>query len=859
MNSDGLDNNAIFLSTSRAGVKERRMATWAVLLLAALFFVLLPFAKAVMPQVKGVIPVYETALAIIDLMTAVLLFGQYLILRSRALFCLACGYLFVALLEAAHCLTLPGAFSSSGLFNGGAQTSAWIYLFWHAGFPLFVAAYALLKSELRPLQGANEGTNEGSRPAIVWGGAITLLCAAILLWLAGSGGPVLPDLVAANSTTATQTAAALCIWALCLGALTLLWRRKPHSVLDLWLMVVLCAWLFDTGLSVLFNGGRYDFGYYAGRIYGCVAAGFVLWMLALENSRLYRLMVEAHGKAWRESQQLQMLSARLESANRLLGDKNRQLQTASEMKSEFLANMSHELRTPLNAIIGFSDVMKDGIVGPMSPAQHEYVNEIFESGQHLLSLINDILDLSKIEAGKMSLELEPVEIDALLRNGLSIVKEKAAEKRVAIKLDIEGQLGKTQIDARKTKQIIFNLLSNAVKFTPALGQVVLRARVVERSEVERWTASAETSTRLPLPASAFQQFLEISVRDSGMGISAADAPRLFKAFSQLEVPQSHSAEGTGLGLVLVMRLAWLHRGTVALASTPGKGSCFTVWLPWRDAGAEIVAVQSNALKTALPQLDTADRGSRTALVIENNRTAADIIAAQVQASGFVPRLAETAQSAMEQLANGLPDMIVLDILLPDMDGWELLAQIKRHDPALIKVPVVIVSVVDDRARGFSLGIANVLQKPISRDALLAVMAQLGLTHRRASVSVLAIDDDPKAVELVAACLAGGPYKMLRAHGGMEGVDVCCREIPDLVVLDLLMPDMNGFDVIAALAARSETASIPVVVVTGKSLNAEEHRLLQGRFAPVVDVAQSVQRDSGNAGEQAEAGKVDQVS
>ncbi|HEY8026558.1 MAG TPA: response regulator [Burkholderiaceae bacterium] len=826
MNNDYLENNSLFLSTLRSDTKERRVATWVVLVSAALFFVMLPFAKLPLQPVKVFIPVYEAALVIIDLMTATLLFGQCLTLRSRALFCLACGYLFAALMEVVHALTFPDAFSASGLLGSGPQTCAWIYVFWHAGFPLFVAGYALLKSESQSAGSA--------RPAIISAVAIMLLLAATLTWAAGADGLPLPELIVANSTTSVLTGTVTCIWAVCLITLILLWRRKPHSVLDLWLIVVMFAWLFDIGLSALFNGGRFDFGYYSGRIYGCVAAGFVLLMLVLENNRLYRLMAEAHIKAKREAQELQTLSARLESANRLLGEKNRQLQTASEMKSEFLANMSHELRTPLNAIIGFSDVMKDGIVGPMAPAQHEYVCEIFESGQHLLSLINDILDLAKIEAGKMNLDLESVDIDSLLRNSLSIIKEKALEKRLDLKLDIAAPLGKVQIDGRKTKQIVFNLLSNAVKYTPDSGNIVLRARLVDRRAIEDWGSQARTSTRMPLPVSAFQRFVEISVSDSGLGIAPEDAPRLFQAFSQLELPQSHAVEGTGLGLVLVMRLAWLHRGTVALASTPGKGSCFTVWLPWRDAAGEVITIQSNALKAALPHLDAEDMGSRSALVIENDQVAADLIASQLLACGYALRHADTAQAALEQLAQGLPDVVVLDILLPDMDGWELLAQIKRYDPAMVKIPVVIVSVVDDRARGFSLGNANVLQKPITRDALMSILGELGLTRKRGSVTVLAIDDDPKAVELVAACLADGPYKVLRAYSGIEGVDVCCREIPDLVVLDLLMPDMNGFDVIAALGARSETASIPIVVVTGKNLNAEEHRLLQSSVAPAGD-------------------------
>jgi CheY-like chemotaxis protein len=477
----------------------------------------------------------------------------------------------------------------------------------------------------------------------------------------------------------------------------------------------------------------------------------------------------------------------------------------------------------------------------MSPPQQEYVTEIFHSGQHLLSLINDVLDLSKIEAGKMSLDLEPVDMDALLRNSLSVIKEKAAEKRLDVKLAIAQPIGKMQVDARRTKQIVFNLLSNAVKFTPDAGRIELSAREVAREAVEGWDANAETTIKMPLAESAFTRFVEIAVTDTGTGISAADAPRLFQAFSQLDVSVARSAEGTGLGLVLLARLAALHRGTVALASAPGRGSKFHVWLPIREMEAEVIALESNALRAALPALDVLEAGMRQALVIEQSEVATRLITEQLTDAGYLVRHAAAAQDAMAMLQQESPDLIVLDVQLPDMDGWELLAQIKRSDAALVKVPVVIVSVVDERARGFALGMASVLQKPITREGLMAILAGLGLPRKRSSATVLAIDDDPKAVELVSACLAGGNFRVLRAYSGREGVEVCRREIPDLVVLDLLMPDMNGFDVIAELAAHSETASIPIVVVTGKSLSGDERRLLQMRLGPGSNAEKSSEK------------------
>ncbi|WP_152207333.1 sensor histidine kinase [Marinobacter changyiensis] len=259
---------------------------------------------------------------------------------------------------------------------------------------------------------------------------------------------------------------------------------------------------------------------------------------------------------------------------RTLQEKNAELEQASTA----LATMSHELRTPLNAIIGFSEALKDGLVGDISQDQHEYINDIFTSGQHLLSLINDILDLSKIEAGMMALELEPVDLDTLLSNSLSIVKEKAAAQNITLELDIGEDLGVPLLDMRKTKQIVYNLLSNAVKFSPPGAGVTLGARRVGRTRVGQlpgeWAIQG-----FELADSEYEDFLEICVSDSGIGISVADMSKLFMAFSQIDSSLARQYEGTGLGLAMVKQLAELHGGTVAVASAEGQGARFAAWLP----------------------------------------------------------------------------------------------------------------------------------------------------------------------------------------------------------------------------------------------------------------------------------------
>jgi len=267
---------------------------------------------------------------------------------------------------------------------------------------------------------------------------------------------------------------------------------------------------------------------------------------------------------------------------RALEEKNLELEHASHMKSEFLATMSHELRTPLNAVIGFSEALKDGLVGEMSETQREYIGDIFTSGQHLLSLINDILDLSKVEAGMMELELESVELAGLLANSLLIVREKAALQRIQLNLECPDDLGHLELDLRKTKQIVYNLLANAVKFSEHGSSVTLTVRQVTREQVGQIPGDWPVYC-FALPASPQQQFLELSVSDTGIGIAEDDMGKLFKAFSQIDSSLARKFEGTGLGLAMVKQLADLHGGSVAVASREGCGARFVAWLPLHRA------------------------------------------------------------------------------------------------------------------------------------------------------------------------------------------------------------------------------------------------------------------------------------
>jgi CheY-like chemotaxis protein/nitrogen-specific signal transduction histidine kinase len=501
------------------------------------------------------------------------------------------------------------------------------------------------------------------------------------------------------------------------------------------------------------------------------------------------------------------------------------------MKSEFLANMSHELRTPLNAIIGFSEVLGDGLLGDLTDQQRGFIGDIFSSGKHLLSLINDILDLSKVEAGKMMLDLEPVQVSSLFANSLSIIREKAATRQIRLKMDVAKELGLVRADARKVKQIVYNLLSNAVKFTGEHGEVTLQAAGVPRTEVGQLSSSWNGRV-FPLPNNEFEEFLKISVTDNGIGISREGLEDLFKPFSQIDGGLARKFEGTGLGLAMIKLLAELHGGTLAVESSVGEGSCFTVWLPLR-APEEAMRKAEKTPTTPFKALP----GERIALVVEDDFKAADLIRVQLEAEGFRVRHAASAEAALVLAGEQPLSLITLDVMLPNMDGWEFLGRVKQM-PALKHIPVVIVSIVADRNKGFALGAAAVMQKPISRQELYDSLVDLGLIPLAPgqALKVLVVDDDPKAVELVAVHIMGLASTVLRAYGGREAIATARRELPDLIVLDLMMPEVNGFDVVQALHGDSGTARIPILVVTAKQITAAERQRLNGFVAVVMEKA-----------------------
>ncbi|MFY9329953.1 MAG: response regulator [Georgfuchsia sp.] len=516
---------------------------------------------------------------------------------------------------------------------------------------------------------------------------------------------------------------------------------------------------------------------------------------------------------------LKYLTEQLRERSNEINRKNLQLEEANRTKSEFLANMSHELRTPLNAIIGFSEALKDGLMGKLEENQREYIKDIYTSGEHLLLLINDILDLAKVEAGKMTMELEPVSVNAVLQNSLSMVKEKALNQNLKLALDTDAEMPVIVADVRKLKQIVYNLLSNAVKFTPDGGSISLSAHRVD-------------------------DMLEIAVTDTGIGIAPEDQARLFRPFTQIDSTLSRQYQGTGLGLSMVKRLAELHGGNVELDSEVGKGSRFSVRIPWRKNVEEHA---STSLEKSYPQdagaAPVAEKpsGTPTALIIEDDRSYANLLTHHLEREGLLVTCMATGERALEWLTDNCPDLITLDLMLPGMDGWEVLSRIKQM-PQLATVPVVIVSIIADGKRGIALGASQVLQKPVSHVELKKALATIGILpaprqptdmpHR-----VLVVDDDPSTVELMSSYLKRSGYKVSEAYSGADGITLAHTDHPDAILLDLLMPEISGFEVVGALKNDPATAQIPIIIVTSKLLTSEDRHRLDGDVKAILEKAE----------------------
>lgn len=495
--------------------------------------------------------------------------------------------------------------------------------------------------------------------------------------------------------------------------------------------------------------------------------------------------------------------------------------TANRAKSAFLANMSHELRTPMNAILGYSEML---IEEAEEEGQEDFIpdlQKIHQSGSHLLALINDVLDLSKIESGKMEAFAEDFAVDSLLDDVSATALPLMAKNTNKLVIERGDQLGIAHQDLTKLRQCLLNLLSNAAKFSQD-GTVTLRAE-------RRIDAGSD--------------WLILTVRDSGIGIPADKLDAVFEEFGQADQSTTRNFGGTGLGLPIARRFCQLLGGDLTVESQPGSGSTFRIRVPSVLPGAtppEIAAPRLAASEAeaatarAAGNRSAADRPTgteRTVLVIDDDPEARDILERILRKDGFDVVTASTGEEGLRLVHAVAPIAITLDVMMPDMDGWSVLRALKA-DPNLQDIPVVMLTMFDDKTKGYSLGATDYLVKPIDKERLHEILSRYYAPEK--SCTVLLVEDDLSAREMMRRTLDKTGWEVVEAGNGRVALDEMAKRRPDLILLDLMMPIMDGFDFLIELHANADWRSIPVIILTAKDLTDEDRRVLSGRVEQILE-------------------------
>ena len=464
-----------------------------------------------------------------------------------------------------------------------------------------------------------------------------------------------------------------------------------------------------------------------------------------------------------------------------------ELERASKFKDQFLSTMSHELRTPLNAVLGFSELLTEERYGPLNERQQRYIKHIHTGGKHLLSLINDILDLSKIEAGRLQLTFENVPVPISFAEVADTMRPLADKKSQALLQEAPAGLS-VRADPTRFKQVLMNLIGNAIKFTPEGGKINLSAHRLEG-------------------------VVRVEVRDSGPGIPVEEQQRIFEAFYRLG-ESDKQIEGTGLGLAITRRLVELHGGSLGLESQPGSGSCFYFTLPCAEA------VERPAIPASRRETWTSE--SSRILVIEDDRAAAQLLQSYLTSAGYDVVLCDRPGGALEMAAELQPAGVTMDIIMKPVTGWELLSAFKS-DPRTARIPVILVTIVDQPATGAALGADEYIVKPVKKATLLAAVERC--VNQRKSIGktrpILVVEDDAPTREFVAELLSKRGYAVTTAADGAEARSRVAASLPELVILDLILPEVSGFQLLAEWRTNSRTADLPVFVLTSKDLTAEE--------------------------------------
>jgi CheY-like chemotaxis protein/two-component sensor histidine kinase len=468
--------------------------------------------------------------------------------------------------------------------------------------------------------------------------------------------------------------------------------------------------------------------------------------------------------------------------------------------------MSHELRTPLNAIIGVSEMLRED--AEAAKQDTEPLDRVLGAGRHLLALINDILDLSKIEAGRMELQLEHFTLAPLIANVVKTIEALAAKKGNQVAVDCDAAIGMMHADQMRLRQALLNLLSNANKFTDH-GTITIDAR--QREEEGR-------------------DWVTIAVADTGIGMTVEQMGKLFQEFSQADASTTRKYGGTGLGLAISKRFCQMMGGDITVESAPGRGSTFTIRLPRMVQSDEALVTEPRKAARAQPARPIArEADAPLILIVDDDATVRELVQRHLERSGFTVVTASGGQEGLRLVRELRPAAVTLDIVMPDLDGWTVLAAIKG-DPALASTPVVLMSIVDQKNRGYALGAADYLVKPVDRAKLVETLTNIcGSTAGK----VLLVDDDDVVRRGVRQALQPIGWKVTEAENGHVAVEALATALPDVIILDLMMPKMDGFELLDELRRRPDWQDIPVVVITAKDLTSEDRKRLNGAVERII--------------------------
>lgn len=493
---------------------------------------------------------------------------------------------------------------------------------------------------------------------------------------------------------------------------------------------------------------------------------------------------------------------------------------ASDTLKKFLATFSHELRSPLNSIIGFSDLIASQFGEMTSETIREFMLNINTSGKHLQQIINDILDLSKIEAGKLDLHIASYPVSFFRESVERVLSASIKEKAIVLEFALSPEFEEIVVDQTRFKQILINLVSNAIKFSHPGGCVVISSRRIGND-------------------------IEFEVRDYGFGIKPEEVQSLFKPFRQAPSGTNMNRQGMGLGLAITKKLIELHGGMIWIESEWEKGTSVFFRIPMIvDATSEKI-LQAGMLLDALQRENFSPdpEVKPLALIVEDSPQASELLKLHIESAGYRVEIARDGEQAVDMAKRLHPNVITLDLMLPVKDGWQVLKELKQH-PLCKQIPIIIVSIVDEKNLGFSLGAVDYFVKPVNKQELLNAIERVHILPKKGAPepTVLVIDDDRSAADLVQVILENEGYRVLKAFEGKHGVEIASREHPDLIILDLIMPQMSGFNVAYQLKHIPATRSIPIIVLTSMEIDEETKAQLESYVSGVMGKSSFTKRD-----------------